>query len=349
MEKLCSRSMKKILLIRPDRIGDVIVSTACLQAVRNRFPDSIIYFMAAPHMESLFYRHPSIDKFISISHRTTEAVAIQLTALDLNVIVHLQPDPIFEVAAMEASIEIRIGFKSKKNRQSWLTHSKRYEKQKGKKHEARYAFELLEYLDIEEPCEIWANLSPDPACYFSLIKKLPQALQSNKYAVIHVGSHGYKPKIPINYLDSIARTLAKRGLGVVLVGASLCDFQISEQLCNALSHSFQLYNLCQKTSLAELAWLMQKAEIVISRDSGPAHLAAAMGVITVTHFMVPNVVNSSNRWHPLGRNVYIIEHPMRKYFWESDERFAKRNLRKVSIEKVLDIIDRSLSSDQSIV
>ena len=48
------------------------------------------------------------------------------------------------------------------------------------------------------------------------------------------------------------------------------------------------------------------------------------------------------RWQPLGKYSHIIEYPMKKFWWENDHTFAKRNLRKVSIFMIYSVIDKAL-------
>ena len=335
--------INNIILARPDRIGDVIISTSCLKVIKEKYPKAKIYFLASSNLKLLFHNHPDLDEFVSIPKGKIEILVPILKNLKADIVIHLQPNLKIEEAAAQAKILIRIGFSFKKNNHKWLTHWVKYEKHKGKKHEAQYLFELLKYIGIKEPKNIKTKISPKPLEKLSLIHFALKNIINKFYAIIHVGAYNNKPKISFEYLKAITLYLGKKyKLHIIFVGTSVLDFHIANKLQYIVKDKVKTYNFCQKTNLTELAWLLKNAKIAISRDSGPAHLSAAMGTVTVTYFITPNAINSSYRWQPLGKYSHIIEYPMKKFWWENDHTFAKRNLRKVSIFMIYSVIDKAL-------
>src|ERR1017187_7523610 len=63
--KLALPDAPRLLIARPDRVGDVIISTSCLAPVRKAFPRGTIYFLAAERMRPLLENHPDLTGFIS--------------------------------------------------------------------------------------------------------------------------------------------------------------------------------------------------------------------------------------------------------------------------------------------
>jgi ADP-heptose:LPS heptosyltransferase len=154
--------------------------------------------------------------------------------------------------------------------------------------------------------------------------------------VLHVGAHEKKPRVTPEFFAAAARWLVEeRRCYVVLIGADHDDAQVAEIIAGAGRWGPWVFNFCGQTDLAEAAWLLREAVVVFGRDSGPAHLAAAMGARTVTLMLEPDQVNSARRWTPLGERSWVLEKPLKRRLLESRPGFAKRNLRQFEPEEIV--------------
>ena len=298
-----------------------------------------MYFLAQPRMGALFKEHPALAGFVGMPQQADatqrmEGLAAQLRKLAPQCIVHLQPDPEVEWAAAAAEIPRRIGFRLHGDK--WLTESLPYTKKEGLKHESFYNFELLELLGVEAPRKLTPRLTPDPVALDRLAAKLPAALVAHRYAVLHVGAHENKPRVTPEFFIAAARWLVEeKQCYVVVIGADHDDPQVAEIIGGMERSAAWAFNFCGQTDLAEAAWLLREAVVVFGRDSGPAHLAAAMGTRTVTLMLEPDQVNSARRWTPLGERSWVLEKPLRRRILESRPGFARRNLRQFEPEEII--------------
>jgi len=320
-------------------MGDVVITSSCLEPLREALPGVELYFLAQPRMGALFREHPALSGFIGMPQQANaaqrmEGLAAQLRKLAPQCIVHLQPDTEVEWAAAAAEIPRRIGYRLHGDK--WLTESLPYTKKEGQMHESFYNFELLELLGVAAPRKLTPKLTPDPVALDRLAAKLPAALTSHRYAVLHVGAHENKPRVTPEFFIAAARWLVEeKQCYVVVIGADHDDPQVAEIIGGMEQSAAWAFNFCGQTDLAEAAWLLREAVVVFGRDSGPAHLAAAMGARTVTLMLEPDQVNSARRWTPLGERSWVLEKPLRRRILESRPGFAMRNLRQFEPEEII--------------
>jgi ADP-heptose:LPS heptosyltransferase len=332
----------RLVLARPDRLGDVVITSSCLASVKRNLPGVEVYLLAQARMGPLFKEHPALTGFLGLplvpdAAQRMELLAAQLRQLGPQCVIHLQPDAEVEWAAAAAGIARRIGYR--RHGEKWLTESLPYTKKKGEKHESVYNFELLELIGVPAPRQLTPQLTPDPEARERLAGKLPKDLLAHRYAVLHVGAHENKPRVTPEYFVAAARWLVEaQQCYVVLIGADHDDAQVRE-IVNALGRAGPwVFNFCGQTDVAEAAWLLKGAAVVFGRDSGPAHLAAAMGARTVTLMLEPDQVNSARRWTPLGDRSWVLEKPLRRRVLESRAAFARRNLRQFTPEEIVGAI-----------
>jgi len=323
---------ENVILSRCDRMGDVILSSACIPLLRQQFPKLTLCLLAKPPYLSLFQKSKDISGLIPFDENV-KALTEALADAQADTIIHLHPNKIAEQAAAKAGIPNRIGLAGTQ-RGRYLTHPLPYKKKTATRHEALYAMDPLQVLGFQPPPharDLQPVLAPNTSnALATLSPKWPAALGEHPYATIAPHAHENKPSPPAQFVQAIADYLInEHDLHIVLVGG--------EAKKNTLQSSARIHDLRGKTTMGETAALMAKSRFHFSRDTGPAHLAAALGVPTVVLFMEPDRYNRSARWHPLGPFVTAVEHPMHRNFWESRHRYARRNMRKHSIHNLLTV------------
>ncbi len=336
------------MLSRPDRIGDVVITSACFAPVRAALPGTAIHFLAQGRMEPLFRAHPGLKSFQTVPPdldpaRRRERLATQLAGLKADCIVHLHADPDVGWAAAQAGIPRRIGFDEKGA--LGLTESLPNRKKRGEKHEGFYNFDLLARLGVPVPAKLVPQLMPEREALARLSAKLPAGIVPGSYAVLHVGAHVGKPRISPEFFIATARWLAReRRLKVLVIGTEPDGKEVAAILAEAGGTAAGMHNFCGQTDLAEAAFLLRDAAVVFGRDSGPAHLAAAMGACTVTLMMDSELTNSGRRWKPLGDNSWALDKPLQRGWFESKIAFGHRNLRQYTPEEIIGAIKIALDA-----
>ena len=124
-------------------------------------------------------------------------------------------------------------------------------------------------------------------------------------AVLHAGASKHYKKWPEQQFVALGRSLLQQGYQLVLIGAGDIDANANQRITRDLAGDSQgCVDLCNKVSLAELASLLTRVDIMVGNDSGPSHLASALGVRGAVIFGPTDVAI----WAPLGVQTTALQH-----------------------------------------
>lgn len=316
-------NLRTIVLSRPDRIGDVVISSACLWPLKQALPNARVYLIVQPALKPLFCDHPLLDGLFTWEGQAGEEVlADSLRAIHADTIVHFNEHPGVERAALAAAIPQRIGWD--RGRHDCLTEVVADVRKKGAHHEVQFCWELLSKIGLPP-------LGPDPEPFLSPDPQARSDLRhlrlSEPYLVVHLAAHGSKPRVPVSYFAAALHAWKELGeLDVVVMGGEP-EPNLVRDFTHALNSRFRVLDVTGNLPLALSAWLLNDAAFCVSRDSGPAHLAAAMGCPTLTFFPEPSPWMSPTRWRPLGPHVWTYQKPVRRRLWDTQRSFVRRSLK----------------------
>jgi ADP-heptose:LPS heptosyltransferase len=317
----------RLLVVRPDRVGDVIISTSCIGPIRDAFPRGQLHFFAAEPMRPLLDGHPKLAGFVSNPAKMSE--------LHLDAVVHLHPDEACYRAAARTCAPIRIGY-AVRSLNRFLTHPLADERSAGVKHEAAYNFDLLRLLGVAQPPQLSANVHLPESNRATLQAKLPWALDSTRFAVLNPSAHSKVARWPAEYFSRLADLLRNdRGLQVVVIGADGGD--------SLPPLGGEYVNLAGKTDLGELGWLLKHARVLVSRDTGPSHLAAAVGCPVVVIFGRTAPLYGPTRWRPLTEKAVIVARSLARRPLERRDAYWRRCFAAISVDEVYEAVQQALS------
>ncbi len=310
MKNINLSNVKKILVTRTDRIGDVILSTPVFQALKETFPAVKIYALVLPATSEILEGNPYIDKVLIYDKRgkhksffKTLAFARSLRKEKIDIALHLHPTNRIHILSFVAGIPIRIGYKKKYH--FLLTHSIEERKWEGKKHESLYNFDLLDFLHVIPPKEMkpfFIVKEKDEKALDSILQEEKISLSS--YIVLFPGASCPSKMWPIDHFIQLADVLYRKyNMHIVLVGGSQ-DEEITRNIVSRVS--IPIVNLAGKLSLKMLGVLLKRARMLISNDSGPVHIAASLNTPVISIFGRSDSGLSPNRWRPLGQRSYFI-------------------------------------------
>ncbi len=126
----------------------------------------------------------------------------------------------------------------------------------------------------------------------------------SKHVVVHPGGFDARRWQSRHYLQ-LAKRLAAEGWGVVLTGTATEQRRFYEEGSFKEIGDTRILDLMGQISLRELMAVIGASHIVVSGSTGPAHLAAALGVRTVSLFD-PRRNQSPTRWKPLGKGIVLL-------------------------------------------
>jgi ADP-heptose:LPS heptosyltransferase len=162
-------------------------------------------------------------------------------------------------------------------------------------HEPLRALEVVGLVGAR-PVELEARLQPLPE--FVDQAELLIGEVAAPLVAIHPGATDPRRRWPAERFGEVAAACAADGCRVLVVGASE-DKDLAAQVVDA-ARSRQVTSLAGQLDLGTLAALLTRCSVMLGNDSGPRHLAQAMGTPTVGLYWVGNLINAG----PLGRSLH---------------------------------------------
>lgn len=294
----------RILIIRTDRIGDVALSTPAIKALREAYPNSYIAFMVRPYAREVVEGNPYLDEVILYDkdgiHKgffSTLLFALRMRKKKFDTAVILHPTNRAHIIAFAAGIPARIGLDRKLP--FLLTRKIKDEKFLGQKHEMEYTLDILKSIGVEaRDKNLYVPVRESDKA--SIESKLSQAgvKNSDLLLAVHPGASCPSKRWPLDRFASLIDRLKDNyDVGIIVVSGPEERTQIQE-LKKALESS--IIDFSGRTSVGELAALLKRCSLFISNDSGPVHIATAVGTPSVVIFGRKQPGLSPKRWGPTG-------------------------------------------------
>lgn len=328
-----------IILCRPDRIGDVVITSACFEAIRKKYPFARVYLLARGEFQPLFEHSKNLTGFLPMSEDKTSLVKI-FQSLKPDIIIHFHPHRECYRAACKAKIFIRIGWE-KFFWTCYLTHALPDTRKEGKKHEGFYNFDLLQEVDVQPPEILYPEIQPANDAKESLARKLPWDIEKTNFIVLNPTTAREIRRWPTHRFAELAKWIEKElKYKIVSIGALATDSIMLK--FHYLTRDIEILHLEGKLDLAELAWLLQKSKLLVTCDTGPSHIAAAMKCPQITIFGRNESAYGPMRWGALSEKVEILTPSIQKRFWETRRQFWKRGFENISLEQVQGAVKKIL-------
>ena len=312
--------MNRILIRGPNWVGDSVLAIPAMKAVRANFPGAEITLLVRPWVSGLFTSAPFIDRVwseprpTSLGEWSSITSAIRRGAFDLAM---LLPNS-FESALMvfAGRIPKRIGYGM--NARSWLL-TDAVGLATEPQHQVDYYLKLARAISDERseckpdraqpartdggtpPIDIEATRE-DRASARKLLKSegIPDGAP---FLVLNPGAaYGSAKRWNEERFAKAGGTLAREmGMRVAIVG-SVMERPIGEAIKTGLNGNAAV--LSGKTSLEALMGILAESSLMITNDSGPMHMAAALGVPTVAIFGSTDETVTG----PCGSRTRIVRH-----------------------------------------
>lgn len=289
----------RFLLIRTDKIGDLILTTPAIQVLKARYPNSFIAFLCSSYAAGVLENNPYIDLIIRDEKNLSFFKMVsKIKKLKFDVAVHFYMDWKSSWITTLAKIPLRIGPRSKPA-SILLNLPIKQKRSSVEKHEAEYNLDLVKFFDAEDSTppsipQIFLQESESANGKKNLAKILKKD-QNKKTIFIHPGSKGSAQNWPLTSFLGLAKMIADQGLNVILTGGK--DEEEILKTVEKFSHP-HLYRSPSNLLLRELAAIIQQGQLMISNSTGPLHMASALGVQTLSFYPRIPITTSSKRWGP---------------------------------------------------
>lgn len=340
-------NIRTILIRGANWVGDALMTTPVVEAIRHNFPEARISMLVVPWVMDLFTHNPHIDEVIPYfregRHKGLQGKMVLLKELkgrkfDLSILLQNA----FEAAllAWGARIPRRAGYNT--DRRGWLlTHAVSMRPEYKKVHQTQYYLAMVRGLDLEAPeTDMFLHVPDEYTTYFnSRIKDY--GYEGRPLIVLAPGAtYGSAKMWPGERYNLLAKELARYGGARLVILGSDQEKGVGDGIVKMVGKDAAV-NLSGATSLLEAAAWIKHATLVISNDSGLMHIAAALSKPQLAIFGPTNRITTG----PRNGKATIIYHetvcaPCLKVRCPTDHRCMES----ITVEEVFGAACRMLST-----
>lgn len=301
-------SYKKILVLQPDHIGDVLLATPMIHALRQRFPqaqiDVVIGEWAKPVLES----NPDINQVYVMnfrqfnrvhaksSHQTKTFWKLRSNKYELAVMGRSR-NRLIRLFAWAIGAKQRIGFRVP-GKDLLLTI--KVWQSRPREHVVIRNLRLAEHLgaDIRRPELVWRITKAERQFASEQLKNWSQPIVG-----INPGAGTEAKRWPIARFAAVARRLQEKYRATIVITGCKAEDSLAHKISAALIKPG--IDLAGKANLRQLAAVLAHLDLYVSNDSGPMHIAAAVGTPVID---LHSGTDYPSMWRPWGEQHTVLTH-----------------------------------------
>ncbi len=287
--------VRKILVLRLDLLGDVLLSMPAVEALHERYPDAEIWMMTLPYTADIPARYPFVARVVTLDTNGIRSPRGLLNPTTLKAwydAYRLLRRQRFDLAvslfglmasiwAFSSGATHRIGYRKEAYP---LLHTRtlpgmRYDR---REHEVRWCLRLAELAGAAcRPRYMHLEVEPGAARRVDQLLAEHGVAPDAPFVGIHAGSiNGSAKRWPALHWAALADRLREEYGATVALTGSKSEAPIADAVTAAMAtHPLVLTG---RTSVNELAALLTRCDLVLSGDSGPLHMAVALDRPTVS-------------------------------------------------------------------
>lgn len=350
----------RILLIRPDHLGDVLLATPAMRVLRAARPSAELHALVGPWSGDVLESCEALDRVLTLPFpgfsRTPNAnlrspyqlawiTSRRLRRIRYSAAVVLRPDHWWgALVAWMAGIPIRAGYILPDVR-PFLTHALPWSLEHAVIQNVRL-IELLTHAPSEEAAlKLIYAVSPEDRAWANSYLSEAGVLAGERLLVIHAGAGApLKHWEPARWALVADRLARQAGARIALTGGE-AELQLTRAIAQQMQEKPLM--LAGETRIGTLAAVLERAALVLGPDSGPLHLAAAVGTPTVALFGPADPIEF-RPWGPEAQHIVLTSdigcRPCRILDWHGDSFQNHPCVRDISVERVVDAAHRALSA-----
>ncbi|MDZ7815447.1 MAG: lipopolysaccharide heptosyltransferase II [Planctomycetota bacterium] len=329
-------STDRLLFIKPTSLGDVVQSLAAVCAIKKARPTLTLDFLVADIYTGLLEGHPHIDEVLTFPRKRMKGglaeftrafgdLRRQLRSRKYDTALDLQGLARSALCARMSRAPHRIGFADARE-MAPLFYTDKVDSPRKSVHAVRRYLHAVRYLGAEvSEQDVRFALEPSE----EVKKGVKELLPDGPFCAFAPGARWETKKWPLGHFIELARfAREEHGLAVTVVG-SPDEAELGKRISTELGDN--THNLAGKTTIPQLAAVLHGSKAVVSNDSGPMHMAAAMGVPTVSFFgpTSPDLIA------PWGQEELVLwtEEPCRGCYRRKCHTMPAKCLSEISVKK----------------
>jgi lipopolysaccharide heptosyltransferase I len=341
---------KNILIIKPSSLGDIVLALPALTALRRNFPKCRISWLIRPEFSPLIENHPHLDdviffdrKLLGKAWRSPAAFGALLLLIrrlrekHFDVVIDLQG--LFRTALLGwiTGSKRRLGMANAREF-GHIFYTDKISQDKDSIHLVNFYLKIVESAGASD-IDVEFLLPEDPQAADTVSRLLDGCdIQSDKY-VVFVPCSTHRDKCwPVERFAALAEKISEQfKLPIVSTGTS-SEKGVIEKLRQA--SGVPIENFAGRLNLKELVVLLKRAGLVVSNDTGPGHIAAALGSPLVMIYGWSNPVRTA----PYGRERCMAAGEIESRGVKIKSDHPKHSVKAVTLEQVYEKVCEQISS-----
>jgi lipopolysaccharide heptosyltransferase II len=299
----------KILIIKFSSLGDVILSTPALRAIKEKFgPSHKISFLVSQECKDVLLGCPYIDELLVCDFKNKDSTIKGLLGLanllrkkNFDLVIDLQNNRKSHLLAALTLALDRYGYDNKK---FGFLLNRRIKDEKPALDPVTHQFRILKMLGIElnnSALELWPT-TEDQRCVKEFLHTQWLSANQKLVGINMSASQRWNSKIwPLHHMVKLCEEICRQDTRIVITGTD-DDLAYAETLIKNLKNA-KVINACGKTTVNQLACLIKTCSVYISSDSAPLHIAASQGVPFIALFGPTDPL----RHTPSAKNCLVIK------------------------------------------
>jgi lipopolysaccharide heptosyltransferase I len=339
----------RLLIVKSSSIGDIVHALPVVEAIKTARPNLTIGWVVRKRCADVLTGNPFIDHLHIVENKPKFGDLLRLRrelheqryqcALDMQGLF------LSGVYALLSGARVRIGLdRNRENNKLFMTHPIVLGKPEGRGAPDRHAVDIL--YGFAELLGVWIDRHDFPAQPYlaeGASEKLMHELREAKgpKVALNVGASSKYKQWPPEHWSSLASSLAATGRIVVFVGDKR-DGVVVKDVIAGMQTTDGVIDLSGKTKLRQLAAVLRECDVVVTGDTGPMHIAVAVGTPVIAMFGSTN----PDRTGPYGRrNVVLNMHlPCSPCYRRPTCQGRVDCMREITPDGVLGAVERKLQS-----
>jgi heptosyltransferase I len=338
---------RKVLILKPSALGDIVMAFPAVRSIKRGLPGARIYWLVNKGLAGILEGNPNVDDVIEFDREKLgrmwcsaagweefRTLVARLRSEKFDVVLDFQGLMRTAVLGRLSGCKVRIGMRDAREGAPFL-YSDLVTRPAGTEHVVDYYAEMAELLWVDGGMPVF-EFGKNEVADASARQILKDEGVNGPYAVLVAGASDPAKQWPLERFAQAAERISQEyGLAIVATG-SLAEGPAVRRLAGLAGA--KVADLAGKTNVQELAAVIRGAKLVVGNDTGPTHIAAAMGLPVAVIF---GLINPA-RLYPYGRKqcVAAVEPWSRPTGIRTDDR--KYMVENVTFDMVWDVIKEQM-------
>ncbi|MGO8857001.1 MAG: glycosyltransferase family 9 protein [Steroidobacteraceae bacterium] len=316
-------SVRRILVVKLDHIGDCITALPALRRLKRYFPAARISVLAARATLGIWKSEPIVDEAIEfnffharsgsgkieVTAQHMEALTKRLCAKRFDLAIDLRKQPDTRHILEHTGANIRVGFDTQ-GRFPGLDVALEWDEDVPLRtkhgHVADDLIALVEAVATHSDPDRRAVLTPPKGALALPVAETRRLFARPLICVHPAAGSPTRQWSPESFAELISLLLTHQCFNVALIGGA-DEKELAAQVLGLVGQQREVINLAGRLTLTELQKLLAKSALFVGNNSGPQHLAAALGIPTVG---IHSGVADSREWGPSGPQAVAVRRDM---------------------------------------